>query len=272
MYRSCIDITAGDSKRFQLISTDTKSIQLEPLKPANINTGLADVAYTTAKLNLKPQVFSADSQISSNINPPTVLLTEPLKQNSTAGVEKLNTTNSVPNPQINVAPVQINSYVGNAINTASSQKPSVPQLSPEALAAASMLRFSMMFTPENMESEKNFGYTVRNLYSNAPPSYPTQPPSIQENHLLFEKIPMDSLFFAFYYQPGTYAQFLAAKHLKKHSWRFHKKYMTWFQRHEEPKVSSDEYEEGTYVYFDYESGWCQRIKSEFKFEYAYLEE
>ena len=30
--------------------------------------------------------------------------------------------------------------------------------------------------------------------------------------------------------------------------------MTWFQRHEEPKVTSDDYEEGTYVYFDYESG------------------
>ena len=41
-------------------------------------------------------------------------------------------------------------------------------------------------------------------------------------------------------------------------------------RHEEPKIATDEYEEGTYVYFDYESGWCQRIKSEFKFEYAYL--
>jgi CCR4-NOT transcription complex subunit 3 len=48
--------------------------------------------------------------------------------------------------------------------------------------------------------------------------------------------------------------------------------MTWFQRHEEPKVTSDDYEEGTYVYFDYESGWCQRIKSEFKFEYNYLED
>ena len=71
--------------------------------------------------------------------------------------------------------------------------------------------------------------------------------------------------------------------------------MTWFQRHEEPKIATEEYEEGTYVYFDYESGnrnlicffplphlkirnnvswkgWCQRIKSEFKFEYAYLED
>jgi CCR4-NOT transcription complex subunit 3 len=58
----------------------------------------------------------------------------------------------------------------------------------------------------------------------------------------------------FYFQQGTYQQYLAAKQLKKHSWRFHKKYMTWFQRHEEPKIANEEYEEGTYVYFDYESG------------------
>ena len=25
----------------------------------------------------------------------------------------------------------------------------------------------------------------------------------------------------------------------------------WFQRHEEPKVATDEYEQGTYVYFDF---------------------
>ena len=30
--------------------------------------------------------------------------------------------------------------------------------------------------------------------------------------------------------------------------------MTWFQRHEEPKVTAEDHEEGTYVYFDYESG------------------
>ena len=126
---------------------------------------------------------------------------------------------------------------------------------------------------------------------------------------------------------GTYQQYLAARELKKQSWRFHKKYKTWFQRHEEPKVpardlfarsrlyslpdrtaypvlvyricllwplessrslirktharscmhlssqvTTDEYEQGTYVYFDYETGWCQRIKSEFTFEYGYLED
>ena len=35
---------------------------------------------------------------------------------------------------------------------------------------------------------------------------------------------------------------MAAKALKKQSWRFHTKYMMWFQRHEEPKAITDEYE------------------------------
>nr|KYP63772.1 CCR4-NOT transcription complex subunit 3 [Cajanus cajan] len=78
---------------------------------------------------------------------------------------------------------------------------------------------------------------------------------------------------------NTYQQYLAAKELKKQSWRYHRKYNTWFQRHEEPKVATDEYEQGTYVYFDFhianddmQHGWCQRIKTEFTFEYNYLED
>lgn len=42
---------------------------------------------------------------------------------------------------------------------------------------------------------------------------------------------------------GTKAQYLAAKALKKQSWRFHTKYMMWFQRHEEPKIINEEYEQ-----------------------------
>lgn len=29
--------------------------------------------------------------------------------------------------------------------------------------------------------------------------------------------------------------------------RYHKKYLTWFQRHDQPKVTTDEYEQGTYA-------------------------
>lgn len=42
---------------------------------------------------------------------------------------------------------------------------------------------------------------------------------------------------------GSKGQYLAAKALKKQSWRFHTKYMMWFQRHEEPKVINEEYEQ-----------------------------
>jgi CCR4-NOT transcription complex subunit 3 len=104
------------------------------------------------------------------------------------------------------------------------------------------------------------------------------PSAVFGDPAVFDKFHTDTLFFIFYYQPGTYQQFLAARELKKQSWRFHKKYKTWFQRHEEPTVTTDEYEQGTYVYFDYQgtyeskSGWCQRIKYDFTFEYEFLED
>lgn len=50
---------------------------------------------------------------------------------------------------------------------------------------------------------------------------------------------------------NTYQQYLAARELKRQSWRYHKQYSTWFQRHEEPVVTTDDYEKGTYVYFDF---------------------
>lgn len=46
---------------------------------------------------------------------------------------------------------------------------------------------------------------------------------------MFEKLNTDTLFLIFYYQQGTFQQYLAARELKRQSWRYHKKYMTWFQ-------------------------------------------
>lgn len=87
----------------------------------------------------------------------------------------------------------------------------------------------------------------------------------------YQRLSTETLFFIFYYLEGTKAQYLAAKALKKQSWRFHTKYMMWFQRHEEPKTITDEFEQGTYIYFDYEK-WGQRKKEGFTFEYRYLED
>ncbi|XP_038989823.1 CCR4-NOT transcription complex subunit 3-like isoform X2 [Phoenix dactylifera] len=146
-----------------------------------------------------------------------------------------------------------------------------------------MLEAAFYKLPQPKDSERVKSYVPRHP-AVTPPSYPqTQAPIIDNpafwERLGFDPIGTDTLFFAFYYQQNTYQQYLAARELKRQSWRYHKKYNTWFQRHEEPKVTNDEYEKGTYVYFDFhiaddgsQHGWCQRIKTEFTFEYNYLED
>ena len=78
--------------------------------------------------------------------------------------------------------------------------------------------------------------------------------------------------FVFMVLKNRLCRYLAAKELKRQSWRFHVKYLTWFQRHSEPQAITEEYEQGVYVYFDWEGSWCQRKKSDFRFEYRYLSE
>lgn len=104
-----------------------------------------------------------------------------------------------------------------------------------------------------------------------PPHFPQVPPPLSDTVDFFQRLSTETLFFIFYYLEGTKAQYLAAKALKKQSWRFHTKYMMWFQRHEEPKAITDEFEQGTYIFFDYDN-WGQRKKENFTFEYRYLED
>uniref|UniRef100_A0A7N1A6K0 CCR4-NOT transcription complex subunit 3 n=1 Tax=Kalanchoe fedtschenkoi TaxID=63787 RepID=A0A7N1A6K0_KALFE len=146
-----------------------------------------------------------------------------------------------------------------------------------------MLEAAYTKLPQPKDSERSRSYIPKHPAA-TPASYPQAQAPILNNPAFWERygvdnIGTDTLFFAFYFQQNTYQQYLAAKELKKQSWRYHRKYNTWFQRHEEPKVATDEYEQGTYVYFDFhiaddnpQSGWCQRIKHEFTFEYNYLED
>lgn len=125
--------------------------------------------------------------------------------------------------------------------------------------------------PQPQDTEKPKYYVPRNPYQ-TPPYYPQQPIPSLSTASVFSQLDVDTLFYVFYFLPGTYQQYLAAKELKKQSWRFHLKYLTWFQRHSEPQAITDEYEQGVYVYFDWEGSWCQRKKSDFRFEYRYLSE
>jgi CCR4-NOT transcription complex subunit 3 len=125
--------------------------------------------------------------------------------------------------------------------------------------------------PQPQDTEKPKYYVPRNPYQ-APSYYPQTTNSILSSPRLFAQLDVETLFYVFYFLPGTYQQFLAAKELKRQSWRFHVKYLTWFQRHSEPQAITEEYEQGVYVYFDWEGSWCQRKKSDFRFEYRYLSE
>jgi CCR4-NOT transcription complex subunit 3 len=118
-----------------------------------------------------------------------------------------------------------------------------------------MLNASRLTCPTPLDAEKPNHYQPQNPYAYTPAHYPQEPLPIFDDPRLYSRIDTDSLFYAFYYRQGTYQQYLAAKALKSQSWRFHKQYQTWFQRHEEPKNITEEFEQGTYRFFDYESTW-----------------
>lgn len=122
---------------------------------------------------------------------------------------------------------------------------------------AAMHTFSTSYSqrPDTFDGEKPRHYkpTTPSLWT--PKHYPQEPLPIFDDPRLYSKVDTDALFYSFYYRQGTHQQYLAAKALKIQSWRFHKQYQTWFQRHDEPKSITEDYEQGTYRFFDYESTW-----------------
>ncbi|XP_021936375.1 CCR4-NOT transcription complex subunit 3 isoform X2 [Zootermopsis nevadensis] len=151
----------------------------------------------------------------------------------------------------------------------------VAPLGPVPLQKEHQCQFQMMeaafyHMPHPSDSERLRTYLPRNPVP-TPLYYHQVPLPHSDTVEFFQRLSTETLFFIFYYMEGTKAQYLAAKALKKQSWRFHTKYMMWFQRHEEPKIINEEYEQGTYIYFDYEK-WGQRKKEGFMFEYKYLED
>lgn len=71
-----------------------------------------------------------------------------------------------------------------------------------------------------------------------------------------ERTAVDTLFFAFYHQAGSWTQLRAAQELQRQGWLYHRKYQTWFR----PSAS------GSYDYFDHEGAWALRTKPGFVFD------
>lgn len=105
---------------------------------------------------------------------------------------------------------------------------------------------------------------------NVPDFFPKQSIHIFEGPDVYHKLDIDTLFFVFYFSKDE-KQFFSARELKKYSWRFHTKYNTWFQRLEEPRLITEYYEQGVFLFFDYEVTWTNRKKKDFTFEYKHLE-
>ncbi|KAF5877016.1 putative ccr4-not transcription complex protein [Botrytis fragariae] len=149
----------------------------------------------------------------------------------------------------------------------------IQKSAPDVLSTASqrMLASSQASGPGMSDVSPPRSYKPETPF-NTPSYYPQDVPSVLDDPRLYNRIDGETLFYVFYYKQATYQQYLAARSLKEQSWRFHKQYQTWFQRHEEPKEITELYEQGTYRFFDYESTWMNRRKADFKFIYKFLED
>jgi CCR4-NOT transcription complex subunit 3 len=146
-------------------------------------------------------------------------------------------------------------------------------MSPQLALAQQMVDMSSRYMPESAETERQRSQYVPRTPHKTPSYYPQTPLPQFERASFFAELDPETLFFVFYFHPQSMQQYLAARELKRNAWRFHKKWSAWFQRDENPTNITDEYEQGTYIYFDFEpTVWRQRKKADFTFEYRYLED
>ncbi|KAK4306809.1 hypothetical protein Pmani_021394 [Petrolisthes manimaculis] len=240
--------------------------------PAHTPTPTMNSADTA--VSLKAIAQKKVNEVNSTSLPPSVV--ESSSCVSSSGAPTTTTTNSTSNNNTNNS--TSGGSAGKNNSTSEAHIPpllGVAPLGPAQLTVEHELQFKMLqaaffHMPHPSDSERLRLHLPRQPCQ-TPLYYPQVSPPMSDTVDFFQRLSTETLFFIFYYMEGTKAQYLAAKALKKQSWRFHTKYMMWFQRHEEPKAITDEYEQGTYIYFDYEN-WGQRKKENFTFEYRYLED
>ncbi|KAH8551471.1 Not1 N-terminal domain, CCR4-Not complex component-domain-containing protein [Umbelopsis sp. PMI_123] len=247
-----------------------QSAWIEPPKVVadNAKTATSD---TPEASNTHPPVSEAQDKAPAPPTPSSATSTSTKSNAAESQSQSIDYTSPPPNEQpLNAIETKFPSALSDLVSAFQAVKDKA-QKRDDKLYTHQMLDTSYQFVPDVTDSDRPKYYQPKNPYP-TPSYYPQQPLAVFDNPAIFEKFDTDTLFFIFYYQQGTYQQYLAARELKKQSWRFHKKYLTWFQRHEEPSVITEEYEQGTYVYFDYEGAWCQRKKSDFRFSYRFLED
>ena len=101
--------------------------------------------------------------------------------------------------------------------------------------------------------------------------FPTE--ALEDRPELFRRFQVETLLLIFYFREGSYSQLLAARELQRQGWRFHRKLRQWIKRHDEPRMTTTEYEIGSVATLDpFEAEWRIRVKPEFTFEYIWAED
>ncbi len=81
---------------------------------------------------------------------------------------------------------------------------------------------------------------------------------------VFGLMDLDTLFYIFYYQSGSYQQFIAARELKQRGWSFNTRYTAYTSQHSIGKgqhmIVDNKYEQGTYIFFDRNQSWQMRMR------------
>lgn len=222
----------------------------EPMeKPSRLESPAPTQTVTAKPVSATPDLPAQAVEKQETISAPSI---SQIPNGDTATKEaKSETTNNASDESIYHLPPGLQDLIQSFEVTKTRGEANTSSASVQRLLAA-----SLNSCPEPGDAEKPRHYKPQNPY-NTPLYYPQEPLPIFDDHRLYDtgRIDTDTLFYIFYYQQGTYQQYLAAKSLKNQSWRFHKLYQTWFQRHEEPKMITEEFEQGTYRFFDYESTW-----------------
>jgi CCR4-NOT transcription complex subunit 3 len=218
----------------------------------NLQT-LANFAQQQQQLrNQQQQQQQQSKQGSNNISPSSLMMQQQIANNSSSA-SNVNNSISSTNQETFIQPILGVAPLGKTPLT----KEQTQQLIILEQAAKKMPK------PGDMQRVRNY---LPQIPVNIPSYYPMSPPNGYDSPDFLSKLPQEALFFMFYYMEvsdeleliikkkvlfnieflniikGTKAQFLAAQALKKLMWRFHTRYMMWFQRSEEPEVITDEYE------------------------------
>lgn len=101
------------------------------------------------------------------------------------------------------------------------------------------------------------------------PSYPQTKKMKLVQPEFYKKYDLSTLFFIFFYSPGTSQQYFAGRELQNRDWKYNTKYQTWFHRIEEPKEKNNEFEKSKYEYFDHSNeSWTVRKRDDFMLKFA----